>query len=140
MSEFERCLSSGRIQRVDAEMEWVQKELEQASYDLARARGSLKRRDYKWAIVQGYYSMFHGAKALVLRAGYREKSHVCLIVALRHLYVAQGRLDAVNADNLEQAMGLRNQADYSLEYSGDWARAVVKNAASLMVAARKALL
>jgi uncharacterized protein (UPF0332 family) len=139
LSEFERCLSSGRIQRVDAEMEWVQKELEQANYDLARARGSLKRRDYKWAIVQGYYSMFHGAKALVLRAGYREKSHVCLIVALRHLYVANGKLDVVHADHLEQAMGLRNQADYSMEYSGEWARAVVKNAASFMMATRKAL-
>jgi hypothetical protein len=79
LSEFERCLSSGRIQRVDAGMEWVQKELEQASYDIARARSSLKRRDYKWAIVQGYYSMFHCTKALVLRAGYREKSHVCLM-------------------------------------------------------------
>lgn len=140
MSEFEMCLSSGRIQRVDAGMEWVQKELEQANYDLARARGSLKRRDFKWAIVQGYYSMFHGAKALVLRDGYREKSHVCLIVALRHLYVAQGRLDAVHADHLEQAMGLRNQADYAMEYSGEWAHAVVKSAASFLVAARKSLL
>jgi uncharacterized protein len=139
LSEFERCLSSGRIQPIVAEPEWVQRELEQANYDLARARGSLKRRDYKWAIVQGYYSMFHGAKALVLRAGYREKSHVCLIVALRHLYVSQGRLDPAHAEHLEQAMGLRNQADYSLEYSREWARAIVKNAASFMVAARRAL-
>jgi uncharacterized protein (UPF0332 family) len=29
----------------------------------------MKDEDYKWASVQAYYSMFHAAKALVLKKG-----------------------------------------------------------------------
>ena len=50
--------------------------------------------------MQSYYSMFHAAKALVLKKGYREKSHFCLIIALRELYVNKNKLNGEMVEKL----------------------------------------
>ncbi len=61
----------------------VKKEIEGSKLDLSSAEESLNDEEYKWASVQAYYSMLHAAKALGLKKGYREKSHYCLLIALR---------------------------------------------------------
>ena len=83
MSEFEKCLKNRRILRIEPTREMLVKEMDNAEYDLSKAGDSLLSEDFKWASVQAYYSMFHSAKALVLKKGYREKSHHCLLVALK---------------------------------------------------------
>ncbi len=106
----------------------IQKELESAEYDLERARNSLDEGDFKWTAVQSYYSMFHAAKALVLKKGYREKSHFCLIIALRELYVKSEKLDSEMVENLELCMSLRHEADYGLTYHQESAETALKYA------------
>jgi len=132
MNEFTRCLETGRIEMVAPDPEWVSKEMAEAGLDLARARRSLQEGEHKWAIIQGYYSMFHAAKALVLKAGYREKSHVCLSIALRHLYVGHSEVSEQDFEKLVGAMYLRNEADYDLVYSEEVAGIVVENATSFL--------
>ena len=66
-NEFERCLKERRIVALKATREMIEKELKGAEYDLSSAEESLNDKDYKWASVQAYYSMFHAAKALVLK-------------------------------------------------------------------------
>jgi len=87
MNDFERCIKERRLTKIKPSNEMIQKEVESAEYDLERARNSLSEDDFKWVAVQSYYSMFHAAKALVLKRGYREKSHFCLVIALKELYV-----------------------------------------------------
>jgi len=38
------------------------------------------------AEIAAYNAIFHAARALLFSKGYVERSHVCLIIALRHLY------------------------------------------------------
>jgi uncharacterized protein (UPF0332 family) len=137
MNEFQRCLKEGRIQRVDVDGAWVSKELEEAGYDLGRASESLDAGDFKWSIVQSYYAMFHGAKALVLQKGYREKSHLCLLIALRQLCVSGGSLGNEHAVALEEAMDLRHQADYGLEYARLDAEMMLENAEAFLEAVKR---
>ena len=117
MNEFERCLSERRLVRMKASKEIIQKERESAEYDLECSKKSLKERDFKWAVIQAYYSMFHAAKALVLKKGYREKSHYCLIIAFKELYIKQDLLDQEMVDNFELCLHLRHDADYGLSYN-----------------------
>jgi len=77
MNEFQRCLEQRRIVKITPTKEMIGKEIAHAEYDLNRAEESLHNEDSKWASVQAYYSMFHTAKALVLKKGYREKNHYC---------------------------------------------------------------
>jgi len=128
MNDFERCIKERRLTKIKPSKEMIQKEVESAKYDLERARNSLGEDDFKWAAVQSYYSMFHAAKALVLKRGYREKSHFCLIVALRELYVEEDRLNAEMVENLELCMSLRHEADYGLTYHQESAETALKYA------------
>ena len=116
--------------------ESVRKELEGAAYDLERAKASLSEDDCKWATVKGYYSMFHAARALLYLAGYRERSHAALLVALRELYATTGRLTETELDNFENAMSLRQQADYALTFSEEGAQRVLKDAEAFIQTAR----
>jgi len=45
--------------------------------------------------------MFHCIKALIFKKGYREKSHYCLLVAFKELYVKTGEMDKEFADNFD---------------------------------------
>ncbi len=111
MNEFQKCLEQRRIVKIIPTKEMIDKEITNAEYDLKMADESLLKDDSKWASVQAYYSMFHSAKALVLNKGYREKSHYCLIVALRELYIKTKELDKDIGDDLETCMDIRHEAD-----------------------------
>ena len=128
MSDFERCMKERHLIKMRASHEMIQKEITSAEYDLERSKESMKNEDYKWASVQAYYSMFHAAKALVLKRGYREKSHYCLIVAIRELYVKEGKMSEELADTLELCLHLRHDADYGLIYDQESAEAAIRYA------------
>ena len=88
-SEFERMIEERRLTRIKADRDLILKEMREAEADLIEAKDSLERKKFKWAIIQGYYSMFHVARALVYSKGFREKSHYALLVALRNLLVRE---------------------------------------------------
>jgi uncharacterized protein (UPF0332 family) len=139
MNDFERCIKERRLIKIKLSNEMIQKEVESAEYDLERARNSLDEGDFKWAAVQSYYSMFHAAKALVLKRGYREKSHFCLIIALKELYVKENNLDPEMVENLELCMNLRQEADYGLTYHQESAEIAIKYAEDFLNNALKLL-
>ena len=132
MNEFERCLKDRRVLAIKPSGEMIEKELEGAKYDLSSAEESLHDEDYKWASVQAYYSMFHAAKALIFKKGYREKSHYCLLIALRELYVKTKKLNSEFADNFEMIMDIRHEADYALTYDEESARIAIENARNFL--------
>lgn len=128
MNDFERCIKERRLVKIKPSKEMIQKELESAEYDLDRTRNSLDQEDFKWAAIQSYYSMFHATKALVLKKGYREKSHFCLIIALKELYIKENKLNSEMVENLELCMNLRHEADYGLTYHQESAETALKYA------------
>jgi uncharacterized protein (UPF0332 family) len=128
MIDFERSIKERWLIKIKPSKEIIQKELKSAEYDLERAKNSLNEGDYKWAPIQTYYSMFHATKALVLKKGYREKSHFCLIIALRELYVKEDELNIEMVENFELCMNLRHEADYGLTYHQESAETALKYA------------
>jgi len=73
---------------------------------------SLENEDHKWATIQSYYSLFHSARALLYAQNYREKSHYCLIVAIKALYVEEKILPPHLVEGFMKAKTLRENADY----------------------------
>jgi uncharacterized protein (UPF0332 family) len=137
--DFAKCLETGKIVRFAGANRLVSKEIEAALNDLADAKTSLAGRSCKWATIQGYYAIFHGARALVYSKNYREKSHYCLAIALRALFVDEGRLEMQLVRDFLNAMNLREAADYEAEFSERGASAVI-TAAEKFTARAKALL
>jgi uncharacterized protein (UPF0332 family) len=139
MNDFERCIKERHLIKMKVSHEMIEKEISSAEYDLERSKESMKNEDYKWASVQAYYSMFHAAKALVLKKGYREKSHYCLIVGIRELYVKDGKMSEEFADSLEVCMHLRHDADYGLIYDQESAEAATRYAQEFLSKTKKLL-
>lgn len=58
--QFRRLLEERKLQRIQPKNDIVLKEIASAEYDLEKSKNSFEDEDYKWTIVQAYYSMFHG--------------------------------------------------------------------------------
>jgi len=125
---FDECLERGKIVKIPIDQGLVAKELNEAEADLAAAERSLLEHQEKWAIIQGYYSLFHSLRSQVFGKGYREKSHRCLKYAVEALLVDQGALDPVVLEHFSFAMDLREGADYGCIYNAESASIVVVSA------------
>lgn len=130
--EFERCLDKRWLVRMPEARYLVTKELEVAQDDLAEAEAGYERGSYKWSTIQSYYAMFHAARALLYTQGYREKSHYCLSVAMRHLFVSKGTLSEKLIDDMDDARALREDADYRAKFSPAGAQHNLKAARRLV--------
>ncbi len=124
--EFDKCLKRG-LEKVPVSDDLIQKELAGAKDDLDGAKKIMAEGNHKWASVMAYYSMFHTACALLYSKGYREKkSHVCLAVALKALFVETGQIEEKHYQRLNDCKNLREEADYGLASSNESAGQAVE--------------
>jgi uncharacterized protein (UPF0332 family) len=94
---------------------------------------------WKWyggrRLVRGLQTRFLGS---FLKLGsLREKSHYALLIALREFFSNQ--LDPVLIRDFQEAMSLREEADYGLIFSEEGAREVVDNAERFLDKAKEIL-
>lgn len=125
---FDRCIESRGLRRSPVDPARVEREIAEARADLSAAKRTLEQADCKWAIVKAYYAIFHACRSLVYSAGYSEKSHDCVIVAVQDLFVAPGTLPAFVATAMREAKAAREAADYGLTYDDGTAGAIIRDA------------
>ncbi len=133
-------MKKSRIKGFSSGRELVQKELETAERDLMDGKEGFERGKYKWTTIQSYYSMFHSARALLYAKNYREKSHHCLVIALRHLYVETGKLPGYFVEALQKGKALREDADYYDDWSKTGAEEMLKLAENFLSKAQDILM
>lgn len=137
LPEFDECVKKGKIVRFPAAKKLVSKELAVAKEDLATAQKSIKQKNFKWATIQAYYAMFHSARTLLYHKGYREKSHYCLILAMKAFYVRGGVLEMRLVETFQMAKALREGADYENTFDDESAKSLVAQAEKFVLAAAK---
>jgi len=136
-SEFQKLLQERKLLRARIPRDMVAKEIRAAETDLRDAHDSLDQNKFKWATVQGYYSMFHSARALLYHRGFREKSHYAMLVALRNLFASELGRDLISV--FEQGMDLRQEADYGLKFSETGAQETVEGAKEFLAKTKEIL-
>ena len=117
---FKDCLDKGYLRLSKPDKELAYKEINEAKYDLDKAQEAFEREDYKWCIIQSYYSMFHAAKSLLFNQGYIEKRHIAILIALEE-FEKQGKIDSKLVTNFKASMTAREDADYHYSYSKETA-------------------
>ncbi|MDI6724979.1 MAG: HEPN domain-containing protein [Methanobacterium sp.] len=115
MYQFNRY-KKGNIIQIGIDSELIEKEIREARYDLNSAKNSISNGNYKWAIVQSYYSMFHAFRGLLFSRGYKEKSHSGLKFAIKSIFVNYGIISDDVFASFDSAMKAREMADYSYIY------------------------
>ncbi len=126
--EFKQCLENKKVIPFAKGKNLVRKEISVAQSDMFDAKAGYENERYKWSTIQAYYAMFHAARALIYSEGYREKSHYCLAVALRALFVDKNTMDAQPVRDFLNAMNLREAADYESDFSQAGAKSVIASA------------
>ncbi|MEK6563434.1 MAG: HEPN domain-containing protein [Candidatus Omnitrophota bacterium] len=136
---FKDCLEKKRIFRFEPAKQLVDFEIKDAESDLRSAQEEFSASGFKWATIKGYYSMFHCARALLYSRGYREKGHYCLYLALKEFFVQEKKLDPKLAEDFNNSMILREDADYRRHFSREGAQAVIESAKIFLKAAKAIL-
>ncbi len=134
---IQKLLDERKLLRIRPDAKLVEKELAAARSDLKDARESLRLNKFKWATIQGYYAMFHSARALLFEKGYREKSHHALLVAIREVYADD--IERSLIQEFEHGMYLRQEADYGLKFSQGGAADVIESAEKILGRAKAIL-
>jgi len=135
--EFQDCLKRKKIQEFSRGKALITKEMKTAENDFISAKESFENKNFKWSIIQSYYAMFHSARALLYVENFREKSHYCLIISLRALYVDKKLLQASLIESLQKAKMLRENADYYDDWSKDTAESLLKAAEQFLEISEK---
>ena len=74
------------LKRTRPSKDKAKKSLKIAEGYLKKARDNLKMGHHDVALTLCYRSMFHAARAVLFNDGVKERSHVCMIVYLKHTY------------------------------------------------------
>lgn len=138
--EFERCVEGKKLFFSKDAKNLVSKELATARQDFEEAQDRYYNKRYKYCTITAYYSMFHSARALLFSRGYRGRSHYCLGVGLKALFVEKELLNPKLVRAFFNAMALRQDADYAADYSRQGADIVLKNAREFLRKAEEILM
>lgn len=138
-SEYDECLKKSKLKPFSRGRALAAKELETAQSDLDSAEKTFSDSNYKWATIQIYYSMFHAARALIYSQGLRERSHYCLVIAIRELFVDKKLLTASLLEALIEAKSLREDADYYNRWSESGCKRLLVSAREFIDLARQIL-
>jgi len=138
-SEYNECLQKGKIKPFSRGSALAAKELETAVSDLDSAEKTFSDGNYKWATIQVYYAMFHAARSLLYSMNMRERSHYCLVIAVKELFVNTKLIPASLLEALKEAKSLREDADYYNRWSEAGCRRLLANASEFIDLTQKIL-
>ena len=80
------CLSKGLIRKDKSASERVKKSIEIAERFLSSAKKNIEIEELEMSEIASYNSIFHSARSLLFKKGYTERSHICVILALKEFY------------------------------------------------------
>jgi len=83
--KFKECIAKGLIRRDDSAKTRVHSSLESAERFLNAARKNFDIGELEMTEIATYNSAFHSARSILFSMGYTERSHACLITALKEI-------------------------------------------------------
>ena len=83
---FKECLLKGMIRKDKSASGRVKKSLEIAERFLSSAKKNIEIEELEMAEIASYNSIFHSARSLLFKKEYTERSHICVILALKEFY------------------------------------------------------
>ncbi len=128
---IEEALAQNYLEKISVDQNLIKKELKEAEADLDKAKDDFGEKNYKWCIIESYYSMFHAAKAVLFSIGFREKRHFVIRIVLENL-VKDGKLESRFVNDFTAAMNAREDADYRYLYSQETAQYLLQIAGEFL--------
>ncbi len=136
---LEDCFKRGLLRKTGTDESKVRNSIRMSRHFLGRAEGNLENGYYDVAFLMAYNSMFHSARALLFTAGYKERSHYCLIALLKRNYGKKKELTEI-LSSLDSYRISRHSIQYSGEgCSREDAEESIDDAGNLLILVEKEL-
>jgi uncharacterized protein (UPF0332 family) len=116
LSELENCLEKGLLRKTLPSKVKALKSIKKARKWLNEAKKNFKFNLWDSCLVSSYSAMFHAARALLFKDGFREKSHYCVARYLEEKYVHKNKLPRYVVDLLDRLRNLRHEDLYELDF------------------------
>jgi uncharacterized protein (UPF0332 family) len=104
------------LRKIPPSQQKATQSIRKAQQWLRESKNSLKARACGSSIIASYMAMFHGARAILYRDGFREKSHYCIARYLEERYVKANKLDKKWIQLLDYAREIRHEDQYNLSF------------------------
>jgi len=111
--DLKECIEKRLLRRVPASRDKAVQSIEKAKTLLVEAKADLEDERLNSAIVISYLSIFHAARAVLFKDGYREKSHECII---RYLEETHSEIPQKTIELLDKFKSERTQTQYNINY------------------------
>ncbi len=115
-SKFKECTEKGLLRKIPPSEENCIRSINNAKKWLREAEKSFRNSAYLSSLLGSYLAMFHSARAILFRDGYREKSHYCLARYLEEKYVKTGKLEKEWVELLDYYREIRHDNQYGLTF------------------------
>ena len=116
VSGFKECIEKELLKRIPPSEENFTRSLNKAKKWLEEAEKSFENKIYQSSVLSSYLAMFHSARAILFRDGYREKSHYCVARYLEEKYVKTGKLERKWVELLDYYREMRHNNQYDLSF------------------------
>ena len=113
----EDCLEQGLLAKSKSDSEKAFSSMDMAQHKLELAEVEFKHKLFESAIISAYASMFHSARALLFRDGFKERSHFALYVYVNEKYRA--KIERKYLSELNSLRLQRHDLLYGLERSSE---------------------
>lgn len=113
---FDECIKKRLLRKTIKSRDKAKKSIIKAENFLSEAKKNHKNDRYNTSLISSYLVMFHSAKSLLLKDGFREKSHACVARYLEEKYVKKGLLELKWVAILDRYRELRHSDQYGLDF------------------------
>ena len=112
---LEECFEKRLIRNAPRDRLKCEKAIEMAQRAIMQAEKLKEHGFYEQVILYSYTAMFQGARALLFKDGFVEKSHYCVVEYLKSHYVQSGKLEQRHIHWLDTYRIERHETLYGLE-------------------------
>ena len=103
------------LHKVPINMERAKQHIDKARNNLRAMKLMFDNDLFDWAIICGYYAMYHAVLASLLKIGIRATAHYCAIAAFKEFYVKRGKVKPEYIGYIQKAKQLEQKYAETLD-------------------------
>lgn len=112
--EFRDCIEQGLLRKAIPSGDKAKKGINKARIFLEQSKKAFTIGAYDSSLMTCYQAIFLSAKSVLLKDGYREKSHACVARYLEEKYARTGEIDIKWVELLDRYRDLRHDDEYNV--------------------------
>lgn len=103
------------LRKVPINIERARQHIDKANSNLRAMKIMFDNNLFDWAIICGYYAMYHAVLSSLFKIGIRATAHYCAIAAFKKFYVERGKVNPEYVNYIEKAKQLEQKYAETLE-------------------------